>query len=118
MIAALLLCASLNANPTFDVSPDSLPGWTLVGAARYVRDGDGRLCVLADEGAVKSDLFPVAGGTEIKVTLEGSGPKYLRKRKKVWVAVAFFGTEEEARAKGAQWKLARPTFSAVNERFN
>ncbi len=108
MIAALLLCASLNANPTFDVSPDSLPGWTLVGAARYVRDGDGRLCVLADEGAVKSDLFPVAGGTEIKVTLEGSGPKYLRKRKKVWVAVAFFGTEEEARAKGAQWKLARP----------
>ena len=108
MIAALLLCAALNANPTFDAAPDSLPGWTLLGPARHVRDADGRLCVLVDEGSVRSDLFPVVGGTEIKVTLVGCGPKYLRKRTKAWVAVSFFATEEESRAKGAQWKLARP----------
>ena len=108
MIAGLLLLAALNANPTFDVASDSLPGWTLVGPARHVRDADGRQCVLADEGAVRGDLFSVAGGTEIKVTLKGCGPKYLRKRTKAWVAVSFFATPEEARAKGAQWKLARP----------
>ena len=108
MIAVFLICASLNVNPAFDVSPDSLPGWTLVGPARHVRDADGRQCVLADEGAARGDLFPVVGGTEIKVTLKGCGPKYLRKRTKVWVAVSFFATPEEARAKGAQWKLARP----------
>jgi len=120
MIAGLFLLAALNVNPTFDAEPDSLPGWTLVGPARHVRDADGRQCVLADEGAARGDLFPVAGGTEIKVTLAGCGPKYLRKHTKVWVAVAFFETEEAARAKGAQWKLARPKLevatSGVSER--
>ena len=108
MMLSLLLAAALNVNPSFDAAPDALPGWTLVGAARHIRDANGVLHVLTEEGAAKGDLFPVTGGTQIEVTLKASGPKYLRKRRKAWVAVAFFATPEEAKAPGAQWKLARP----------
>ena len=120
MIAAILLCAALNINPAFDAAPDSLPGWTLLGPARPVRDADGRQYVLADEGGVRSDLFPVEGGTQIEVSLKASGPRFLRSRKPVWTAVSFFATPEEAKAKGAQWKFARPKLeiatSGVSER--
>lgn len=108
MIRLLALFAALNLNPCFETEGDALPGWQVRGAARHIRDAEGISCVLAEEGSVRSSLFQVAPGSVIEVTLKGCGPKYLRKRRKVWTAVAFFATEAEAKAPGAQWKLARP----------
>lgn len=108
MTALLILFAALNVNPGFEAHGDVLNGWNLRGVARFVRDADGVNCVLAEEGSARSELFPVSGGGEIEVTLKACCPKYLRKRKYPWVAVAFFKTPEEAKRADAQWKFARP----------
>ena len=108
MIASILILAALNANPRFDASADSLSGWRLSGAARFMKDAEGVPYVLAEGGSAKSDLFPVKGGSTISVTFRAAPPRYVPRPAYPWAAVSFFDSKEAAAAKGAQWAFVRP----------
>ena len=87
---------TLNANPRFDMSGEYVPGWHLAGAAQQGKDRKGVSFVIAEEGRVISDLFPVEPGTDIKVILRAQHRLIGKTKSRISATVYFFGSFAEA----------------------
>ena len=96
----------LNPNPDFSATGDELASWQLAGAARYLKDGEGRRYAFAEDGAVFGDMFPVTGGRKLEVKFTGAPPKYATRQHIPWVAVHFYDEYSDALRPNQQF--ARP----------
>ena len=87
---------TLNVNPRFDMSDEYVPGWHLANAAQLGKDRRGVSCVVAEEGSVVSDLFPVEPGTDVTVTLRGDPQRLEKRRSRMSATISFFESFADA----------------------